>query len=98
VLDRSPDCRSDILAELNITPSGILQHEDILPYPDLILLREKLGFSDAVAYSNAAQLYLRKRLNKIIGSLYDPNNKPNPGRDLRGLGGKQHFVSRTEQV
>ncbi|KAH8761579.1 hypothetical protein F5883DRAFT_678219, partial [Diaporthe sp. PMI_573] len=68
---------SDILAELNLTPSGILQYEDILPYPDLIVLRETLGFSDAVAYSYAAQLYLRKRLNKITGSLYDPNNKPN---------------------
>ncbi|KAH8746118.1 hypothetical protein F5883DRAFT_654221 [Diaporthe sp. PMI_573] len=68
---------SDILAELNLTPSGILQYEDILPYPDLIVLRERLGFSDAVVYSYAAQLYLRKRLNKITGSLYDPNNKPN---------------------
>jgi hypothetical protein len=62
---------------LNLTPSGILQYEDILPYPDLIVLRERLGFSDAVVYSYAAQLYLRKRLNKITGSLYDPNNKPN---------------------
>lgn len=68
---------SDILAELNLVPSGILQYEDILPYPDLIVMREKLGFSDAVAFSYAAQLYLRKRLNRISGSLYDPNNKPN---------------------
>lgn len=76
-LNHSSDFHSDILAELNLVPSGILQYEDILPYPDLIVMREKLGFSDEVAYSYAAQLYLRKRLNRISGSLYDPNNRPN---------------------
>ncbi|ROV96468.1 hypothetical protein VSDG_05439 [Cytospora chrysosperma] len=64
---------SDILAELNLVPSGILQYENLLPYPNLPVMRSQLGFSDAVAYSYAAQLYLRKRLNKISGSLYDPN-------------------------
>ncbi|KAK7746512.1 hypothetical protein SLS53_002471 [Cytospora paraplurivora] len=64
---------SDILAELNLVPSGILQYENLLPYPNLLVMRAQLGFSDAVAYSYAAQLYLRKRLNKISGSLYDPN-------------------------
>ncbi|KAJ0120255.1 hypothetical protein J7T55_001112 [Diaporthe amygdali] len=67
---------SDILAELNLIPSGILQYEEILPYPDLMVLQEKLGFSDAVAFSYAAQLYLRKRLNRISGSLYDPQKRP----------------------
>jgi hypothetical protein len=76
-VDHSTDCRSDILAELNLAPSGILQYEDMLPYPDLMVMREKLGFSEAVAVSYAAQLYLRKRLNRISGSLYDPNNMPN---------------------
>ena len=76
-MDHSTDCRSDILAELSLAPSGILQYEDMLPYPDLMVMREKLGFSEVVAISYAAQLYLRKRLNRITGSLYDPNNKPN---------------------
>jgi hypothetical protein len=76
-VDHSTDCRSDILAELSLAPSGILQYEDMLPYPDLMVMREKLGFSEVVAVSYAAQLYLRKRLNQITGSLYDPNNKPN---------------------
>lgn len=70
---RSLIIRSDILAELNLVPSGILQYENLLPYPNLPVMRSQLGFSDAVAYSYAAQLYLRKRLNKISGSLYDPN-------------------------
>lgn len=74
--NHSSDCRSDILAELNLIPSGILQYEEILPYPDLMVLQEKLGFSDAVAFSYAAQLYLRKRLNRISGSLYDPQKRP----------------------
>lgn len=76
VLGHSSDFCSDILAELNLIPSGILQYEEILPYPNLMVLQEKLGFSDAVAFSYAAQLYLRKRLNRISGSLYDPNKKP----------------------
>ncbi|KAJ0100742.1 hypothetical protein J7T55_014281 [Diaporthe amygdali] len=69
--------QSDILAELNLVPSGILQYENILPFPDLTVMRERLGFSDEVTYSYAAQLYLRKRLNRISGSLYDPDKKPN---------------------
>lgn len=72
----SSNCRSDILAELNLVPSGILQYEDLLPYPNLTAMQETLGFSDAVTFSYAAQLYLRKRLNRISGSLYDPNKKP----------------------
>lgn len=75
-LSYSSDCRSDILAELNLVPSGILQYEDLLPYPNLTAMQDTLGFSDAVTFSYAAQLYLRKRLNRISGSLYDPNKKP----------------------
>ncbi|KAF3760800.1 hypothetical protein M406DRAFT_216035, partial [Cryphonectria parasitica EP155] len=67
---------SDILAELNLLPSGILQYEGLLPYPDMTVLHDELGFSEEVVNSYMAQLYLRKRMNEISGQLYNPKHRP----------------------
>lgn len=69
---------SDILAELNLQPSGILQYEKLLPYPHGIIMVETFGFDEPVVWSYHAQLYLRKRLNEISGKLYNPDKKVRP--------------------
>lgn len=66
------DGSSDILAELNLLPSGILQYEGLLPYPNLDLMVTKLKFPLDVMKSYVAQLFLRKRMNEISGQLYNP--------------------------
>ncbi|KAL2023110.1 hypothetical protein VTK56DRAFT_3716 [Thermocarpiscus australiensis] len=62
---------SDIIAELPLPQSHILAYEDMMPYPNINLAREH-GFEEPVLQSYLAQLYLRKRLNKIHGMLYNP--------------------------
>lgn len=69
---------SDILAELNLVPSGILQYEKLLPYPHGITMVNTLGFDEPVVWSYHAQLYLRKRLNEISGKLYNPEKIVRP--------------------
>lgn len=71
------DKHSDILAELNLIPSGILQYEGLLPYPNMTMLHQELGFPEEVMNSYGAQLYLRKRLNEISGQLYNPKYRLN---------------------
>lgn len=66
------DRHSDILAELNLHPSGILQYEGLIPLPNMVVLHNELGFSEEVVNSYMAQLWLRKRLNEISGQLYNP--------------------------
>ncbi|CAN8105783.1 unnamed protein product [Discula destructiva] len=68
---------SDILAELNLLPSGILQYEGLLPYPNMTLLHEDMGFPVEVMNSYGAQLFLRKRMNEISGQLYNPKHNLN---------------------
>ncbi|PSR78965.1 hypothetical protein BD289DRAFT_376004 [Coniella lustricola] len=65
---------SDILAECNLIPSGILQYESSMPYPDMTILTSVSGFSEDVVHSYVAQLYLRKRMNEISGRLYNPKH------------------------
>lgn len=74
------DDNSDILAELNLLPSGILQYEGLLPYPNMALLHN-MGFPIQVLHSYSAQLFLRKRMNEISGQLYNP--KHNLNLDIR---------------
>lgn len=77
-LPRTPACISltnrfsDILAELNLHPSGLLAYEEAIPWPDANWVIKEFELSDAVVHSYLAQLYLRKRLNDIHGLLYDP--------------------------
>lgn len=80
---------SDILAELNLLPSGILQYEGLLPYPNMTMLHQELGFPEEVMNSYGAQLYLRKRLNEISGQLYNPKYRLNLEDRLKVTAGIQ---------
>ncbi|KAJ2901759.1 hypothetical protein MKZ38_001431 [Zalerion maritima] len=67
---------SDILAELGGYPqSALLSFEDKLPYPRIALLLD-VGFTERVTGSYVAQLFLRKHLNSLHKSLYDPKQPP----------------------
>ncbi|KAK1750565.1 hypothetical protein QBC47DRAFT_119169 [Echria macrotheca] len=64
---------SDIIAELPLPQSHILAYEEIMPYPNIPLAREQ-GFEHRVLESYLAQLYLRKSLNQIHQTLYNPED------------------------
>ncbi|RKU39804.1 hypothetical protein DL546_000126 [Coniochaeta pulveracea] len=61
---------SDILAELPLPPSPILQYENNIPYPD-IRLAKVAGFNDTVILSYTTQVYLRRSLNEVHNTLHD---------------------------
>ncbi|KAI0976382.1 hypothetical protein F4678DRAFT_223723 [Xylaria arbuscula] len=67
---------NDILAELPLPPSGILQYEDKMPYPDSKMMTDQ-GVDDSVITSCLAQLFLRKQLNKIYTIFYSQNRREN---------------------
>ncbi|KAI1631689.1 hypothetical protein F4809DRAFT_646143 [Biscogniauxia mediterranea] len=62
---------SDILAELPLPQSGILQYEDRMPYPNIGFAVNQ-GFEEHIVQGYLAQLYLRKQLNQVHNLLYDP--------------------------
>ncbi|CAJ2502421.1 Uu.00g098150.m01.CDS01 [Anthostomella pinea] len=62
---------SDILAELPLPQSGILQYEERMPYPNTAFAIDQ-GFPSHIVEGYLAQLYLRKQLNKVHNLLYDP--------------------------
>ncbi|KAI1344892.1 hypothetical protein F5Y15DRAFT_10362 [Xylariaceae sp. FL0016] len=64
---------SDILAEMQLPHSGILQYESLMPYPDTTWAVNQ-GFPAPLVQSYLAQLYLRKQLNQIHNLLYNPEN------------------------
>ncbi|RYP66369.1 hypothetical protein DL770_008810 [Monosporascus sp. CRB-9-2] len=68
---------SDILAELPLAQSPIMQHEDQMPYPNLVLANSQ-GFSERVLQGYSAQLYLRKKLNQVHNLLYDQRRSQDP--------------------
>lgn len=76
-MDLKANHSSDILAELNLIPSGILQYEGLLPYPDMEFLHTELDFPQRIMNSFGAQLFLRKRMNEISGQLYNPKHNLN---------------------
>ncbi|KAI1140241.1 hypothetical protein F5Y05DRAFT_403255 [Hypoxylon sp. FL0543] len=65
---------SDILAELPLPHSNILQYEDRMPYPNSEYAVNQ-GFSEHVITGYIAQLYLRKQLNQVHTLLYDSDKK-----------------------
>lgn len=72
---------SDLIAELQLPPSGLLSYEDDMPHPNMSLLE---GYEQRVLDSYPGQLYLRTHLNSIHRMFYapeDPNKK----------GGKEQF-------
>ena len=76
---------SDILAELDIPPSGIQEVQEVVPYPkgptapgDLV---GEAQTPDILLYYSA-QLYMRKLLNDIQKELYQESKSsgPNPSQ------------------
>ncbi|KPA35556.1 hypothetical protein FLAG1_11735 [Fusarium langsethiae] len=61
---------SDIIAEMQLPPSGLLSHEDDMPHPNMSLLE--------------GQLYLRTHLNSIHRMFYAPEDPAKPGKDKFG--------------
>ena len=70
---------SDILAELPLPQSGILQYESQMPYPNHTFVTTH-GFPPHIVEGYMAQLYLRKQLNKVHNLLYDPEKELEPHR------------------
>lgn len=65
---------SDLIAELQLPPSGLLTYEENMPHPNMSLLE---GFDQRVLDSYLAQLYLRKHLNSIHRMFYAPDKNKN---------------------
>ncbi|KAH7016299.1 uncharacterized protein B0I36DRAFT_44938 [Microdochium trichocladiopsis] len=68
---------SDILAELPLSQSPILQHEDNMPYPNTTFVTAH-GYNPEVCGSYFAQLHLRRQLNEIHSHLYNPDKIHRP--------------------
>ncbi|TFB04271.1 hypothetical protein CCMA1212_003803 [Trichoderma ghanense] len=66
---------SDLIAELPLPPSGLLQYENDMPQPNMSLLE---GFDQRVVDSYPAQLYLRTHLNSIHRMFYSPDDPSKP--------------------
>ncbi|KAG6014303.1 hypothetical protein E4U43_006683 [Claviceps pusilla] len=64
---------SDLIAELQLPPSGLLSYEDDMPHPNMSMLE---GFDQKVLDSYPAQLYLRTHLNCIHRMFYAPDKSP----------------------
>lgn len=60
---------SDLIAEMQLPPSGLLSYEDNMPHPNMSMLE---GFDQRVLDSYPAQLYLRTHLNSIHRMFYAP--------------------------
>jgi ribosomal protein S15P/S13E len=75
---------SDILAELQLPQSGILQFESHMPYPSVEFARSH-NIPSEVAEGYIAQLYLRKQLNKVHNLLYDPEKDTVNPRHLQAM-------------
>ena len=54
-----------------------MQHEDQMPYPNLVLANSQ-GFEERVLQGYSAQLYLRKKLNQVHNLLYDQRQSGDP--------------------
>lgn len=67
---------SDLIAELPLPPSGVLNYEEDMPHPNMSLLQ---GFDQRVLDSYPGQLYLRTHLNSIHRMFYAPDD-PNTTR------------------
>lgn len=62
---------SDLIAELPLPPSGLLNYEEDMPHPNMSLLA---GFDQRVLDSYLGQLYLRTHLNSIHRMFYAPDD------------------------
>ncbi|EXA29710.1 hypothetical protein FOVG_18824 [Fusarium oxysporum f. sp. pisi HDV247] len=69
---------SDLIAELQLPPSGLLSYEDDMPHPNMSLLQ---GFDQRILDSYPGQLYLRTHLNRIHRMFYAPEDPAKPCKD-----------------
>ncbi|KAF4332503.1 hypothetical protein FBEOM_13698 [Fusarium beomiforme] len=69
---------SDLIAEMQLPPSGLLSYEDDMPHPNMSLLE---GFNQRILDSYPGQLYLRTHLNSIHRMFYAPEDPAKPGKD-----------------
>ncbi|KNB18575.1 hypothetical protein FOXG_16083 [Fusarium oxysporum f. sp. lycopersici 4287] len=69
---------SDLIAELQLPPSGLLSYEDDMPHPNMSLLQ---GFDQRILDSYPGQLYLRTHLNRIHRMFYAPEDSAKPCKD-----------------
>lgn len=69
---------SDIIAELRYLPSILLSYDEALPYPSTeLMVRDKID--PDIAQSYGSQLFLRKQLNTLHGTLYNPRQPDKRG-------------------
>lgn len=69
---------SDLIAELQLPPSGLLSYEDDMPHPNMSVLE---GHNQRVLDSYPGQLYLRTHLNSIHRMFYAPDDPNKSGQD-----------------
>jgi hypothetical protein len=69
---------SDLIAELQLPPSGLLSYEEDMPHPNMSLLD---GFEQNILDSYPGQLYLRTHLNSIHRMFYAPDDPAKAGHD-----------------
>src|SRR6478735_10921374 len=69
---------SDLIAEMQLPPSGLLSYEDDMPHPNMSLLE---GFNQRILDSYPGQLYLRTHLNRIHRMFYAPEDPAKPCKD-----------------
>ncbi|KAI8406207.1 hypothetical protein FOFC_13676 [Fusarium oxysporum] len=82
---------SDLIAEMQLPPSGLLSYEDDMPHPNMSLLK---GFNQRILDSYPGQLYLRTHLNRIHRMFYAPEDPAKPGKDkFRNVGVVSDAVS-----
>ncbi|KAF4971255.1 hypothetical protein FSARC_1877 [Fusarium sarcochroum] len=70
---------SDLIAEMQLPPSGLLSYEDDMPHPNMSLLE---GFSQRILDSYPGQLYLRTHLNSIHRMFYALEDRAKSGEDI----------------
>jgi len=82
---------SDLIAEMQLPPSGLLSYEDDMPHPNMSLLE---GFNQRILDSYPGQLYLRTHLNSIHRMFYAPEDPAKAGKDkFRNVGVVSDAVS-----
>ncbi|KAF4961768.1 hypothetical protein FSARC_10106 [Fusarium sarcochroum] len=70
---------SDLIAEMQLPPSGLLSYEDDMPHPNMSLLE---GFDQPTLDSYPGQLYLRTHLNTIHRMFYAPEAPMKSSEDM----------------
>ncbi|KAM0361002.1 hypothetical protein ACHAPK_011813, partial [Fusarium culmorum] len=87
---------SDLIAEMQLPPSGLLSYENDMPHPNMTLLE---GFDQRILDSYLGQLYLRTHLNSIHRMFYAPEDPAKAVKDkFRNVGVVSDAVSGIDWV